>query len=89
MDPDQQTDDHRSHEAASGGDADHPTDVPAVATAVDSDQQSSSYTPLSQPGISSEEALERSSPDDPRGRAQKRKRIESVSNEEPRSGPVV
>jgi hypothetical protein len=86
MDPNQQTDDHRSRDAASsGGDADHPTDVPPVATAVDSDQQPSSCTPLSQPVISSEEALERSSPDDPHGGAQKRKRVESVSNEEPHS----
>jgi hypothetical protein len=61
MDPDQQTDDHSSHDAAShGGDTDQPTDAPAVATAVDPDQHPSSCPPLSQPVSTSQEPLERS-----------------------------
>jgi hypothetical protein len=92
MDPDQQTDDHSSHDTAShGGDTDQPTDAPAVATAVDPDQHPSSCPPLSQPVVTSQEPLERSSPDDQRsgGQKRKRKRTESVSNKDPRGEPVA
>lgn len=89
MDSDQQMDDRRGHDAASSGfDADQPADVLVVATAVNPDQHPSSCPPLCQPGIPPQEPLERSNYDQ-HGGAQKRKRTESVNNENPPSEPVA
>jgi hypothetical protein len=91
MDHHEQTDDNRSHDAAShGNDSNQPTGVPVATTAaVNSDQHSSSCPPLSQPVVPSQEPLEGSSMDGPRDECQKRRRTESVSNENPRSEPVA
>jgi hypothetical protein len=91
MDPHEQTDDDRSHDAPShGSDSNQPTEIlVATAAAVNSDQHPSSCPPLSQPVVPSQEPLEGSSPNGPSGGCQKRKRTESVSNENPRSEPAA
>ena len=62
--------------------------VPVAAAAVDPDQHPSSCPPLIQPVVPSQEPPERSSSEDPPSGGQKRKRTESVGNEDPRSKRV-